>query len=168
MKELVVARHGHAEPFESKARDFDRALTRRGRADAVAIGMRLAKHPWQPQLVVASTALRTKETAQCLVQGLNCPGAPILLEARLYLAEAAIWREVIVGLPPDSDKVLLVGHNPGVSQFAQWLVGEPDVPGFSPATLIRFTLAIERWQELAPGRLADERREDSRTRQRPE
>lgn len=168
MKELVVARHGHAEPFESETTDSARALTRRGRADAVAIGARLARHPWQPDLIVASTALRAQETAQCLAQGLACAATLISVESRLYQADTAAWRDVIRSLSSSAHRALLVGHNPGVSQFAQWLAGSRFVPGFSPATLVRFTLAIDDWQDLAPGAIADERREDARTWQRPE
>lgn len=162
MKQLALTRHGHAAPFESEAADHARPLSRRGRIDVVAVGHRLLRHGWQPQLIVASSAVRTLETARCLAHAFDLAETAITTEQRLYQADVAGWLQVARELPPEADRVVLVGHNPGVSDFARWLLPGQAVAGFTPGTVVRLELAIADWTELSPGRALAMYREAAR------
>ncbi len=162
MKQLALARHGHAAPFESEASDHARPLSRRGWSDVIAVGHRLLRCPWQPELIVTSSALRTLETARCLAQAVSLGESAITVDRRLYQATVAGWLRVARELPNRANKVVLVGHNPGVSDFARWLqAGQPEA-GFSPGTIVRLDLEISDWSELAPGRVLTQHREVAR------
>jgi phosphohistidine phosphatase len=162
MKQLAIARHGHAAPFESEASDHQRPLSRRGWADVAAVGSRLLRHDWQPQLIVSSSAVRTLETARCLAQALHLGESAITVDGRLYQADVAGWLLVARELPPATDKVVLVGHNPGISNFAQWLLPGQAVAGFTPGSIVTLDLEIAQWSELAPGLVLRQHREAAR------
>ena len=162
MKQLALARHGHAAPFESEATDHARPLSRRGWIEVTAVAHRLQRHRWQPELIVTSSAVRTLETARCLAQAFNLGEAAIAVDPRLYQADVAGWLLVATELPPGADKVLLVGHNPGVSNFAHWLLPDQHVAGFTPGTIVTLDLEIAQWRELAPGAVLRQHREAAR------
>jgi phosphohistidine phosphatase len=151
LKQLALARHGHAALFESEASDHARPLSRRGWVDVAAVGHRLLRHPWQPELIVTSSALRTLETARSLAQAFNLRESAITVDRRLYQANVAGWLLVARELPIGANKVVLVGHNPGVSDFARWLLTEQLSAGFTPGTIVKLDLEIAHWSDLAPG-----------------
>ncbi|OZV80042.1 hypothetical protein CA850_15085 [Micromonospora echinospora] len=70
---LVLLRHGKAERPEGIA-DWERALTERGHADAVAAGAWLARHGFRPDVVVCSPARRTRQTWQAAESGMAGSG----------------------------------------------------------------------------------------------
>lgn len=162
MKQLALARHGHAAPFKTEATDHARPLSRRGWIEVTAVAHRLLRHAWQPELIVTSAAVRTVETARCLAQACSLAEAAIAVDPRLYQADVAGWLLVARDLPPAADKVVLVGHNPGVSNFAHWLLPDRYVAGFTPGTIVTLDLEIAEWRELAPGVVLREHREAAR------
>lgn len=148
MKRLALMRHGEAVAYETELTDQARPLTRRGAADAAAMAMRCRQEYWQPDLIVASPALRTQETAQALARALGIDPTAIVTECRLYQAGSAEWLQIITALPAEVTSALLVGHNPGISQFAQSLMHQEIIPGFAPATILALTVPAESWQQI--------------------
>ena len=126
MRRLVLFRHGKAEPAEHGRKDRDRRLAERGRRSAPLVGDYLAHHALVPDFVLCSPALRTRETWRLAAERL--PASPRLQEDdRLYGAEA---RELLDLLRQTADEVgtlLMVGHNPGLEELADLLIGSGDV-----------------------------------------
>jgi phosphohistidine phosphatase len=156
MLELALLRHAKAITQGAGLEDFDRPLAPRGRRDAARLAAALAPGA-AFALVLCSPARRTRETLEALV-----PRLPASCELRwvpaLYLAEAAQIAGELRGLAA-TPSVLVVGHNPGLHQFARWLAGEPATPearsleeAFPTAALARFQLRARSWSELAPER----------------
>ncbi len=116
---LILLRHAKAERESEAPSDRARALTARGRADAVNAAAALRDGEFTPAAVLASSAVRTRETAVIVRDALAVP-APVTLLERLYLAEPdTLWeaaRAMTVG------RVLLVGHNPGLETLAGDLI----------------------------------------------
>jgi len=78
--------------------------------------------------VLSSTAVRAVETANLLIEGLSFKG-PLELSRRLYLAEPATYLDVLGELEESMDRVLVIGHNPGISELVLRLTGqEVDMP----------------------------------------
>lgn len=113
---LVLLRHAKADRPEGVA-DFDRPLTRRGRADATAAGGWLVDRGLLPDLVVCSPARRAKETWHGVASAL--PTAPdVRYDAVVYDATTADLLGVVKALPETARTVLLVGHNPGFEDLS--------------------------------------------------
>lgn len=141
-KLLVIMRHGHAEMAEE---DFERPLSSQGRAAAACVGELLVKQGLSPHLVLCSSAPRAATTAEELCG--QFPQSPPLVQRKdLYLASSLSTLQVLQALNDRLKTVVLVGHNPGVSELAQLLLGRP--VEFSPAQYICQPLSIHHWQQL--------------------
>lgn len=151
MRRLVLLRHAEAERQATSRRDFDRALTPRGRDDARRIGVWLAEQAIRVDVALVSSALRARETwaeAGAAFSAAAVEDAPSLYEAApeamLTLAEAA-----------EGETVAVVAHNPGLQLLAARLAAsegtEPRVrsslmAGFPPATAAVFRADAQgRW-----------------------
>lgn len=165
MKRLTCVRHGQAEWKEPAVTDFDRPLTRRGLAEAADMARRLrARDLAPPGMVLASPAARTAQTAAVFLREFGLADHLLRRVDSLYLAppdELAVVIRATGGCVPH---LLLIGHNPGLSEFVHGLA--PDAATGAFATGASCTLAFEGtdWRDFgrvlsaeydAPGRFFD-------------
>jgi phosphohistidine phosphatase len=150
---LILMRHAKSSWEDPTLEDFDRPLNTRGRRSAEALGRWLRDRGHRPAGVLTSPARRTRETLERLRPFLP-PDLPRRDDPRLYDAEADTMLEVLRG-GPRLTPLLMLGHNPGIGEFAELLVARPPAhPAFhrypTGATLVaRFPAAD--WADLAPG-----------------
>jgi phosphohistidine phosphatase len=115
-RRLLVLRHAKSAWPEGVA-DHDRPLAKRGRRDAQKVGRWLLRHGYLPDVVVCSTARRTRETWDLAAAKLT--GTPdVRFDARAYGASAQTLLYLARELPDECRTALLIAHNPGVSEFA--------------------------------------------------
>jgi phosphohistidine phosphatase SixA len=118
MRELILLRHAHAEPPESKQADLDRPLSRQGQAEAEAAGQWLKQKGLIPDRALSSPSRRTRET---LEQVLSILGYVEQREdSRIYDATPGALIQV-VDEHRELGRLLLVGHNPGLEQLVALL-----------------------------------------------
>lgn len=141
---LVLLRHAKSSWKEEDLDDADRPLAPRGRRDATAAGHWLAQHVGVPDLVLCSTAVRTRQTWELASEAEPdvLAAAPVQLEAAVYEARPKTLLELVRRLPEDVGTVVLVGHSPGVPDLADriWDVGRGSVGDFPTCALASFTL----------------------------
>jgi phosphohistidine phosphatase len=125
MRRLLLLRHSKTARPEPGQRDRDRKLMPRGRADAPLIGAYMARHRFIPDLALVSPAQRTVET-WALVEAAFSKTPRIVKEGRIYNASTHTLAD-IVRQTDDAAALLLVGHNPGLHDFANALIGSGDV-----------------------------------------
>jgi phosphohistidine phosphatase len=160
MRRLMLLRHAKTERAEPGARDRDRALTKRGRADAETIGAYMARHHLVPDLALVSPATRAQETWKLVAAGFaKAPKAND--EDRIYNAGADTLL-ALIGATGRTRSLLLVGHNPGFHDLAVALIASGDVAArervnekLPTAGLVIIDLAFDDWAMLHPhsGRL---------------
>lgn len=120
MKTLILMRHGKAVREHEAPNDRARGLTGRGRRDAAAAGAALIAAGVKPDFALISSAHRTRETAFFALGEIAPIGAHI--DDALYLAEPrAIWDAAMACA---GEKVLVIGHNPGLHELAAELVSQ--------------------------------------------
>ncbi|MCW2782566.1 MAG: hypothetical protein JWR35_3015 [Marmoricola sp.] len=125
---LVVIRHAKAEPFA--AEDHLRALTDRGRRDAVEAGLWLAAQGIEPDYAFVSSAARTVGTWESLADAFQSV-AEVLIDDSLYVASPEPALETLRTAPADAKVVVFVGHNPTAAYIAHMLDdGNPDEGAF--------------------------------------
>jgi phosphohistidine phosphatase len=95
--------------------DQARQLTRQGNLDAREMGQRLAKGGYEFVRIVASTAVRARETAALASEALQAP-VETQFDDRLYLAASHTIQEVVAETSAEIESLLIVGHNPGISE----------------------------------------------------
>ncbi len=118
---LVLLRHAKSATPDG-VDDADRPLAGRGRRDAPVAGRWVREHVPGVAAVVCSPALRTLQTWQLVAPELG--GTPAFrTEPRIYGASVRELVTVVRGLPATARVVLLIGHNPGLSELVEKLSG---------------------------------------------
>lgn len=115
---LVLMRHAKSDWSDPTLTDHDRPLNGRGVRDAPRMAARLAKTGFQPDLILASTAVRASMTADALGAALGVPITPV---PNLYGASARTLISHAVG--HEAGSIVLVAHDPGMSDLAAELSG---------------------------------------------
>ena len=123
---LILLRHAKSEKAEPGASDRERRLNARGRSDAAAIGGYLERHRLVPDLVLVSSAQRTRETWERLAAALSRPPRA-RFEDRLYNAGADAIVALAKETAPAVPALMLIGHNPGLHDSARLLIASGDV-----------------------------------------
>lgn len=122
MPTLYVLRHAKSDQHLGLP-DHERPLNDRGRRQAPEVGRWLSTQS-RLDLAVVSTAARTRETWQLVSSELAAPPS-VTFDAAVYDASLDDLLDVVRELPDDASTVVLVGHNPGVSELVAELTGEP-------------------------------------------
>jgi phosphohistidine phosphatase len=115
---LVLLRHAKS-AWPPGVPDLLRPLNDRGRKDAPAVGRLLASRA-ELDLALVSPANRTQQTWDAVASELKRPPTAGL-DPRIYEADVSDLLDVLSGVPAASERVILVGHNPGTELLAQWL-----------------------------------------------
>lgn len=146
---LILTRHAKSDWGTPGLADFDRPLNDRGRRSARAIGRWLSEKGFRPDEVVLSGAARTRQTWELMAASFD-PAPPVVTEGALYDASADTILEVL--RRQKARKVLLIGHNPGIGQFANRLtIIAPTHPRFNDyptgATTV-FSFQRDTWSDV--------------------
>ena len=122
MKTLTLVRHAKSSWKDSSLSDRDRPLSKRGKRDAPEMGRRLAAAGIRPSLIVSSPAVRAWSTAKIIADEIGYPREFLQRDSALYLASVNGILDVIVSQDAGFNNLMLVGHNPGFTDFANDLV----------------------------------------------
>jgi phosphohistidine phosphatase len=144
MKTLLILRHAKSSWKFPDLSDHDRPLNRRGKRDAPRMGKTLKERGLVPDLVISSTATRAKDTASAVAKHSGYKGKRIRFES-LYAAEPGAYLAVLRELTDNYQRVLIVGHNPGVEELIELLTGEIHI--VPTCTLAQIEFDIEKWSD---------------------
>lgn len=149
MLRLTLIRHAKTEPAHPGQEDWDRALETRGQHDATEMGRRLKSRKLKPEKMLASPAVRALTTAQIMARELGIPSGKILSDERLYLSAARDMLKVIHELGDDTRHLAVVGHNPGITDFADQISSERSMENMPTGATYTLEFDISNWSELA-------------------
>lgn len=149
----------HAKADWPEVTDHERPLADRGRHQAPAAGRWLADSGIDPDYVLCSTSLRTRETWKLAAHELPKRARKTVFEDRIYDATVGEIIEVLQETPDAYADVLLVGHNPGVQNLTEVLAGDASLGdelvqlrrgGFPTAGIVVLTFEGA-WKDVEPG-----------------
>jgi phosphohistidine phosphatase len=132
MRRLMLLRHAKTENDAPSGRDQDRRLDNRGRHDAAEIGSWIGRNPPFPSLVLVSHAVRALQTWETAWEAMKelVPEPEVELMAELYGADISQLLETIRSASvADPERLMIVGHNPGMHELAIALAGSGDAAG---------------------------------------
>lgn len=134
-RRLLLLRHAKSSWSQPGTADFDRPLNDRGRSAAVQMGNKLRSEAVSVDLIFASTAQRVCETLDGLLPAWGWVGS-VIWEKQLYLATPERLMTQLTALDADWSTVMVVGHNPGLSELAMHLAKTSfDMPTAAIVTL---------------------------------
>ena len=148
MKTLLILRHAKAVPKDPNLSDYDRPLDKVGEDDALRMGKLIKDKGIVPSLIISSTALRAKTTAELVAKGCSYQG-DIVLNESLYEAKPKDYLATVQTLSDKYGSVLIVGHNPTVEDTIQMLTDSSDVRAITSCALAHLSLQIEKWSDLS-------------------
>ncbi len=151
-RRITLLRHAKAVPDE-RGDDHGRVLAPQGREAAVALGDWLRTNGLMPELVLCSTAARTRETLGALHEIL-----PTELHKSLYLGSAGDMLALLQKADDAVKHILLLGHNPGMhalaatlaGQFVREADGDAMIHRFPTCGLVSITFEAPTWADVAP------------------
>jgi phosphohistidine phosphatase len=157
MRRLMLLRHAKSDWSQPGKHDHERELAPRGRKAALRMGEFMAREGLLPDCALVSTAQRTRETWALVRDALdNDPFT--YFDERIYEASPGDILLAIRETPAATEKLLVVGHNPGLQALAIALIGSGDIESrarlaekFPTAGLAVIDFPRDDWSELAPG-----------------
>jgi len=147
MKTLLLMRHAKSSWKDDSLDDFDRGLSGRGKKDSPRMGELLKEEGLLPDYLVTSSARRARKTADQVALASGFRGECRLTE-ELYLAGPDKILEVICQTPDTCQRLLVIGHNPGLEEFLERHLGT--YTPLATAALAHLEIAIDAWQALLP------------------
>lgn len=149
MKTLYLLRHAHAEPHGTSFSDFDRPLDARGHTEAEAVATYLQSKKITFDYIMCSAALRTVETLEPLRPVIETES--IEISENFYNSSDELILKHLQRISDAWQKVLYIGHNPGIAFTALKLTKifpEVLIEGVTPATLVGFQFPFDHWKNL--------------------
>ncbi len=151
-KRLILTRHAKSSWDDPTTPDHERPLNERGKAAATDLGAWLASRGYTPDEVLCSDAARTRETWEGAAPALT--DAPeVTLKPALYHAGPDVMLAVL--RHAKTDTVMMIGHNPGIAEFAERIVAQmpmnPDFKRYPTGATLVVTLEIDDWKDADYG-----------------
>ena len=157
MRTLMLMRHAKSSWDQVGLEDIDRPLAPRGKEAVPLVARHIEAQRWRPDLVLCSPAERVRATWQLM--------APILgrsIECRtlrtIYPGAPSRLLEALRRAPDEVERLMLIGHNPGLGRLAVGLCGGGPrkalaqlAAKFPTAALAVIGFGVAHWSELAPG-----------------
>jgi len=121
MKTLTLVRHAKSSWKDRTLSDRERPLNNRGDRDAPVMAKRISDAGIRPSLIVSSPAVRAWTTARIVATELGYPLELLQREDDLYLVSLDGWLDVVAAQDNGINNLMLFGHNPGLTDFANYL-----------------------------------------------
>jgi phosphohistidine phosphatase len=151
MLHLTLVRHAKTEAAHSGQEDWDRALEPRGQRDAPEMGRRLKDRGTKPDKVLTSPAVRAVTTTTIMTRALGVAASKVVQDERLYLASPKDLLNVVHELGDTAKHLMIVGHNPGLTEFADALSNERSIDNMPTCAVYTLEFDIKNWKELKLG-----------------
>jgi len=143
MKKLLLVRHAKSDQSLMLS-DQDRPLNARGKKDAPLLGKALANYAWIPDIILSSPALRALTTAQAIREQLST-AHPLHVDKRLYSGGFQGYMDCISETSDAFQNLALFGHNPVITEVAQFLLKLPTAPILPTGTMILLQSNAQSW-----------------------
>ncbi len=147
MKTLYLLRHAKSSWDFEELSDYDRPLNKRGRNDAPLMGRELLSREIELDLIVSSSAVRALTTASLVAKELDYEISQITIDENIYGASKEELYRIIQKFPDDLNNIMLVGHNPEISELANMLSPE-HIVDMPTAAVVGLRFSCLTWKEI--------------------
>lgn len=150
MKTLYLTRHAKSSWDVPELRDFDRPLSKRGKKNAPFMGKRLKEMGIEPDLIITSPAQRAFSTTRLLAEELGYPKKWIRKDERIYENSIRDLLVVIHEIEPTVNHLILVGHNPSITELAEHFTGV-EVENIPTCGIFAIDFDFDSWKGVKKG-----------------
>lgn len=150
VRTLYLIRHGEAEESMSSEKDFDRRLTPLGHRNSSRMGKLLSDYDVNPDLLIASTAVRARDTAELISEQIKLPSNKIDYLDEVYKASVRSLFNFISELDVEYKTVVIVGHNPVLIYLGEYLTKKA-IGTLVPCGILQIGFDVDSWSSVAEG-----------------
>jgi phosphohistidine phosphatase len=147
-KVLYIARHAKSSWDDPGVSDHDRDLMEKGIGRTKLVAGYLSEKGVKPDLIISSSALRARKTAGIIAAELGYPDKDIQIESKIYGADEDDLFEILFSLPDDVNSVMLVGHNPTFTYFANYFLKE-ELEWMPTSSVVGIEFKTGKWEKIA-------------------
>lgn len=151
MKKIVLVRHAKSSWKFPELKDLDRPLKKRGLDDAPLMGKVLQEHEVKPDLIISSPAERALITAKIIANQIGYDEANIISNPHLYLESRSNLLKEIQALDDMHNTVFFIGHNPGVTNLANYLSSGKSIDNIPTCGAVAIQFEVESWKDIEKG-----------------
>ena len=150
MRTLYITRHAKSSWDDPRSDDFHRPLNDRGQRDAPFMAQVFRSRNEPVDLFLSSSAVRALTTAHLFAKALGVERSAVQEDRNIYLADLPTLIKRVDQLPDSAKRVMLFGHNPGLSELVEYL-GDADLGEIPTCAIVRIDLPIDSWKEASRG-----------------
>lgn len=148
MKTVYIARHAKSSWDFPHLSDHDRPLLNKGIKRTKLVGGYLAQNNITIDLIISSSAARAFETAKIIAKSINYPVENIQIEPMVYHTNIEGLLDLLYGIPDNIGSVMLFGHNPTFTSFANQWLGE-QIDWLPTSAVVGISFETEKWEGLS-------------------
>ncbi|MCX7798288.1 MAG: histidine phosphatase family protein [Melioribacter sp.] len=151
MKNLFLVRHAKSSWEDPSLSDVERPLNKRGKRDAPFMGNLLKSKGFLIEAVYTSNAKRALMTAESFLKELNLDKNKLIVDENIYEAGIKELNNVVNNILEKFNSVILVGHNPGLTAFANFL-GDKYIDNIPTCGIVGIEFQVKSWKEIERGK----------------
>jgi phosphohistidine phosphatase len=140
-------RHAKSAWGEPGLDDFERPLLEKGKKRTRTIIEYLKKKNVKPGLLLSSPAVRALQTAQIMLHGLGMDKEALRIEKTMYTSDSEQLEDLFFDLPSTVDEILMVGHNPAVTNFVNRFI-DAKIDALPTSGTVALVFDINDWEEV--------------------
>lgn len=147
MKKLYIIRHAKSSWGDAELNDFERPLSKRGKANAPMMGERLKIKGVMPDIIISSPAKRAKSTAEMIAKEVGYE-KKVLFDENIYESSVATLRKILTSVNDENSTVFLFGHNPELNMLVDYYVKfYENIP---TCGVVEIEFACDMWADIEP------------------
>jgi phosphohistidine phosphatase len=150
VRNLFIVRHAESSEAARGYKDIERTLTQKGYKDASRLGKYFVVNNIAPDIIITSNAERAVTTASLMVEQIKIDKSKIVENEELYETSARVFLNVVCGIDDDCKNVIIVGHNPTIVYFAEYIT-KTNVGDVEPAGMLHLEFDIDSWKMASEG-----------------
>ncbi len=155
MKTLYLFRHAKSSWDDSRLADEERPLTPKGIKNTLVVAEHLRNQGIRPELMISSHAVRAYETAVLIAKVLGYPKEQIRVDRKIYDGYFDRILDIIYGTPNDIGSLMIIGHNPTITQLANLLL-DPGIPEMRTSAVVAIRFYTGQWESLPMSKVEKE------------
>lgn len=149
MKTIYFLRHAHA-PEVLRQEDVERPIDVKGKMEASSVAFYAKQHLSMPEACFVSHAKRAQQTARYFKEAWEIKDDSYILSSVLYDFDGEKIKDFIFNLSEEWDCVLLVGHNPAISNLVNYF-GDKSVAMLPTSGMVSIVFDCNNWHALKKG-----------------
>ena len=150
MKTIYLIRHAKSDWNNPILTDYERPLNKRGKTDAPFMGKKLNELKPNIDLVLSSPAKRAYQTSKAIAKEINYNFDSIKFDESIYHSSHQNLNAVINNLPSNHNSIALIGHNPGLTIYSNYLTNNY-IDNIVTGGIVKIELEIDNWNEIVEG-----------------